>query len=139
MKLSHFDVLIHLKFQACGGYWRAFFIVSLSAQTNMMMLGPMIIVMNWMSAQSKAVENSEEMNNLPYEILLCIAWVMLNVKGTMKAFFMAKFVAKGTTTLHEEMLQRLIKSPMLFYDTVSVGTIINRFVIDMNEGKSTLH
>ena len=105
----------------------------------MMMLGPMIIVMNWMTAQSQAVENSEEMNNLPYEILLCIAWVMLNVKGTMKAFFMAKFVAKGTTTLHEEMLQRLIKSPMLFYDTVSVGTIINRFVIDMNEGKSTLH
>ena len=130
---------MYLIFQASGGYCRAIFIFLLSAQVSMLKLGPMIIVMRWMRAQTYAVENSEEVNNLPYEIILFVAWVMLNVKGTAKAFFMAKFVAKGTATLHEEMLQRLIKSPMLFYDSVSVGAIINRFVIDMNEGKINLH
>ena len=52
-----------------------------------------------------------------------------------KAYYMAKFVTRGTAALHEEMLIRLIKSPMLFYDTVSVGSIINRFVIDFQSSK----
>ena len=99
------------------------------------MLGTTIIVMQWMRAQANAVVNDEEIDNAPYEIGFFSAWIAIIVFGTIKAFYMAKFVTRGTAALHEEMLIRLIKSPMLFYDTVSVGSIINRFVIDLDECK----
>ena len=99
------------------------------------MLGTTIIVMQWMRGQANAIISNEEIDNTPYEIGFFCAWIAINVFGTIKAYYMAKFVTRGTAALHEEMLIRLIKSPMLFYDTVSVGTIINRFVIDLDEGK----
>ena len=99
------------------------------------MLGTTVIVMQWMRAQANSVINNEEIDNMPYEIGFFCTWIAIVVFGTIKAFYMAKFVTRGTAALHEEMLNRLLKSPMLFYDTISVGSIINRFVIDLDEGK----
>ena len=100
------------------------------------MLGTTVIVMQWMRAQANSVINNEEIDNVTYEIGFFCTWIAIVVFGTIKAFYMAKFVTRGTAALHEEMLNRLLKSPMLFYDTISVGSIINRFVIDLDECKS---
>ena len=84
--------------------------------------------------QIKADFYGEAMTNAPFEVAFLCLWLLICLVGISKAYFMAKFLAKGDTVLHEEMVGRLIKSPMLFYDTVSVGSIINRFVIDLDEG-----
>ena len=110
-------------------------ILFLGAVGILLSIGTSILVMAWMRTQIQADYYSEEMENAPFEIAFLCLWLLICLVGVSKAYFMAKFLAKGDTVLHEEMVERLIKSPMLFYDTVSVGSIINRFVIDLDEGK----
>ena len=93
------------------------------------------LLMSWMREQTKSFRDSDEIENTPYEIAFLCIWLSICLLGMTKAYLMAKFLVKGDSVLHERMLDRLIKSPMLFYDTVSVGSIINRFVIDLDEGK----
>ena len=79
-------------------------------------------------------DQNEETNNAPYEIAFLCLWLLICLVEIAKAYCTSRFLARGVSVLHEEMVERLIKSSMLFYDTVSVGTIINRCVIDLDEG-----
>ena len=128
---------ISLKFQSCGGYCGAISILFLGACGILLSIGTAFIIMAWMRDQITTAVNNGEMNNAPYEIAFLCLWLLICLVGITKAYFMSRFLSKGDTVLHEEMVERLIKSPMLFYDTVSVGSIINRFVIDLDEGKSS--
>ena len=126
---------IPLKFQSCGGYCGAISILFLGACGILLSIGTTFMIMAWMRDQITTAVNNGEMNNSPYEIAFLCLWLLICLVGIIKAYFMSRFLSKGDTVLHEEMVERLIKSPMLFYDTVSVGSIINRFVIDLDEGK----
>ena len=126
---------ISLKFQSCGGYCGAISILFLVAFGILLFIGTAFIVMTWMRDQITTAVNNGEINNAPYEIAFLCLWLLICLFGITKAYFMSGFLSNGDAVLHEEMVERLIKSPMLFYDTVSVGSIINRFVIDLDEGK----
>ena len=91
--------------------------------------------MTWMRAQSSANVDGGEVHDIVYEMAFLGIWTCLIGCTLVKAFSLTKFLDKGYTRLHEEMLESLIKSPMLFYDSVSIGSIINRFVKDLDEGK----
>ena len=66
---------------------------------------------------------------LPFTIIL----------GMIKGCSVAKYALSCADSMYHDMLDRLIKSPMSFYDTISVGSIINRFVKDLDEGKLKLN
>lgn len=67
--------------------------------------------------------------------------------GFLNAFFLllgALAMARGTTMaaikLHEGMLQRVLRSPMSFFETTPVGRIMNRFSKDMESvDKELMH
>ena len=100
-----------------------------------------VCLMTWMRAQSLANDPSEHVeeetvyDDIFYEMEFILIWLLVVFFGVLKGLSLAKFLLTGAKTLHDEMLDRLIKSPMSFYDSVSVGSIINRFVKDLDEGK----
>ena len=99
-----------------------------------------VCLMTWMRAQSMANDPNEHhedtgYDDTVYELAFILIWLFVVFFGVLKGLSLAKFLLNGAKTLHEEMLERLIKSPMAFYDSVSIGNIINRFVKDLDEGK----
>ena len=91
--------------------------------------------MTWMRAQSSANVDEGEVHDIVYEMVFLGIWACLNGCTLVKAVALTKYLAKGYERIHEEMLESLIKCPVLFYDTVSIGSIIKRFVKDLDEGK----
>lgn len=49
---------------------------------------------------------------------------LLIFKGTLRA----------SSRLHEELFQKILRSPMKFFDTTPTARILNRFSKDMDEG-----
>jgi len=45
-----------------------------------------------------------------------------------------KFCLKASTTLHDQMCEKLMSSPMRFFDVTPSGQILNRFSKDIDEG-----
>ena len=48
---------------------------------------------------------------------------------------MALLFIKGSSRLHNQMLLRVMYSPMVFFEMTPVGRILNRFSKDMDESK----
>ena len=46
--------------------------------------------------------------------------------------FFAKYTLNAATKLHKTMLQRILRSPMSFFDTTPLGRILNRFSKDID-------
>ena len=102
-----------------------------------------IFLMIWMRAQASTNDPNGQVeetryDDIVYEVFFIVIWLLVVCFGVLKGFSLAKFLMNGAKTLHDEMLDRLIKSPMSFYDSVSVGSIINRFVKDLDEGKLSI-
>ncbi|XP_016117939.1 ATP-binding cassette sub-family C member 5 [Sinocyclocheilus grahami] len=57
-------------------------------------------------------------------LLLKLLRGIVFVKGTMRA----------SSRLHEELFQKILRSPMKFFDTTPTARILNRFSKDMDEG-----
>ena len=57
--------------------------------------------------------------------------------GVIKGFGLAVTLLKGSSKLHNEMLNRIMRAPMSFFDTTPAGRIINRFSKDMDECMET--
>ena len=53
--------------------------------------------------------------------------------GIVKGVSMAIQFLKGSTRMHDAMLKRIMRCPMVFFDTTPAGRIINRFSKDMDE------
>jgi len=45
-----------------------------------------------------------------------------------------KFCLKASTTLHDQMCEKLMSTPMRFFDVTPSGQILNRFSKDIDEG-----
>ncbi|CAG7833092.1 unnamed protein product [Allacma fusca] len=65
--------------------------------------------------------------------------------GAMQAFFsftgtlvMALGTLKSSALFHSDMLNRILRSPMSFFDTTPVGRIVNRFAKDVDVADNTL-
>ena len=59
--------------------------------------------------------------------------------GIIKGISMAIQFLKGSSRMHDSMLRRVMKCPMVFFDTTPTGRIINRFSKDMDESKRLIN
>ena len=65
-------------------------------------------------------------------IHLAILGLMV-VMGLIKGICMAIQFLKGSSRMHDAMVQRLMRCPMVFFDTTPAGRILNRFTKDLDE------
>ena len=54
------------------------------------------------------------------------------------AIIMSLATLKGSSRMHNKMLERVLKSPMSFFDTTPLGRIVNRFAKDVDVCDNTL-
>lgn len=45
---------------------------------------------------------------------------------------------RAASALHDKLFQKVLHSPMAFFDTTPLGRILNRFSRDMDEGKASV-
>ncbi len=58
--------------------------------------------------------------------------------GLIKSFSLAFRFLFGSSVMHDQMLHRIMRSPIAFFDTTPAGTILNRFSKDMDESEHCL-
>ena len=84
------------------------------------------------------IQESQNITNNPnlwyYQLVHGISLVGLVVVGLIKGVMIAHRLLIGSHSLHQSMLEKVIKAPMSFFDTTPAGRILNRFSKDMDEG-----
>ena len=73
-----------------------------------------------------------------YQLVHGISLIVMILVGLIKGFIIAHRLLIGSHTLHQSMLDRVIKAPMSFFDNTPAGRILNRFSKDMDEGEHTV-
>ena len=73
-----------------------------------------------------------------YQLVHGISLIVMIIVGLIKGFIIAHRLLIGSHTLHQSMLDRVIKAPMSFFDNTPAGRILNRFSKDMDEGEHTV-
>lgn len=96
-------------------------------------------LINWANATT-AMKNKQKDSNITlnpdlhmYLIIYAVSTLLIFLFGLLKAFAVGRFMLTGATALHERMFQKVIRSPMSFFDKTPIGRIINRFSKDMDE------
>ena len=81
---------------------------------------------------------SQNISNNPdlwfYQLIHGISLLVLIILGLIKGLLIAYRLLIGSHSLHQSMLERIIKAPMAFFDVTPAGRILNRFSKDMDEG-----
>jgi len=68
-----------------------------------------------------------------YQTVLASTIPALLVVGLLKGFSLTVRTLEGSYKLHNDMLARVVRAPIAFFDRTPVGDIINRFSKDMDE------
>lgn len=68
-----------------------------------------------------------------YQTIHGLSLVVLVLMGFAKGFGMAMALLRGSSRLHQEMLKRVMRCPMSFFDSTPSGRVINRFSKDIDE------
>jgi len=55
------------------------------------------------------------------------------IVGLIKGFALAIMFIRGSTKLHEKMLDSVMRAPLSFFDSTPAGRVLNRFSKDMDE------
>ena len=91
-----------------------------------------------MSFTEAEILESQNISNNPdlwfYQLIHGISLIVLIILGLIKGFVIAHRLLIGSHSLHQSMLERIIKAPMAFFDVTPAGRILNRFSKDMDEG-----
>ena len=70
-----------------------------------------------------------------YQLVHGSSLILMVLVGICKGYGMAKALLKGASYLHEQMLNRVMRCPLSFFDSTPSGRVINRFSKDMDESK----
>ena len=134
--------------QACGGY----FIVLLTFSMLVLNACYQIFVPWWMyswiddlkhvSANHSEMDlflNMTDQNNVlldrnlkRYPIIFLFSIAILLGLTAIQIIFTTTTLMRGSTNIHKEALQHILRSPMVFFDTNPTGRIMNRFSSDMD-------
>lgn len=110
-------------------------LVSLFVVSHALVIAFTRFIGNWAENQSRYYHENEadeyEPYNLYYGLVSGILLTLLISVSYLKALQLNRFLLKTNTELHRRMLDSLIRSKVLFFDTFSVGRILNRFSNDL--------
>ncbi|XP_077988244.1 ATP-binding cassette sub-family C member 5-like [Glandiceps talaboti] len=68
-----------------------------------------------------------------YLIVYNVALIVLIILALFKSLAYVTFTLRASTNMHNEVLTKVFRSPMKFFDTTPSGRIINRFSKDLDE------
>ncbi|XP_008536489.2 ATP-binding cassette sub-family C member 12 isoform X1 [Equus przewalskii] len=136
----------HTYIQASGGYLLSLFTVSLF----LLMIGSSAFGNWWLGLwldKGSQVTCGTRANKSTCEIGAVLAdtgqhvyqWVyagsMVSVLlfGIIKGFIFTKTTLTASSWLHDQVFDKILKSPMSFFDTTPTGRLMNRFSKDMDE------
>ncbi|KAJ8272197.1 hypothetical protein COCON_G00110560 [Conger conger] len=68
-----------------------------------------------------------------YQLMYGMAMLVMIVVGVINGFAFTKFTLRASSTIHENMLKQVLRSPMSFFDTTPIGRTISRFSMDQQE------
>jgi ABC-type multidrug transport system fused ATPase/permease subunit len=71
-----------------------------------------------------------------YQLVYVSIMVLMLLLGVTKGFSLAFRLLHGSTAMHDQMLERVMRSPVAFFDETPAGRILNRFAKDIDESKS---
>eukprot|EP00752_Nemacystus_decipiens_P006704 g6027.t1 len=109
-----------------AGVWQVVLIFMSMAGGQVLVMGVTVWLARW-SRQSE-----EEQDRKRYVIvlaLLAVAAVFVSLFRAVLTFFS---LVRASHRLHDRMLKRVIRAPILFFDSNPVGRILNRFTKDLH-------
>ncbi|KAG8510013.1 Multidrug resistance-associated protein 9 [Galemys pyrenaicus] len=68
-----------------------------------------------------------------YQWVYMASMVSVLVFGVAKGFTFTKTTLMASSSLHDQVFDKILKSPMSFFDTTPTGRLMNRFSKDMDE------
>ncbi|KAM6159981.1 ATP-binding cassette sub-family C member 12 isoform 1-T1 [Erethizon dorsatum] len=68
-----------------------------------------------------------------YQWVYVASMVSMLVFGIIKGFIFTKTMLMASSSLHDRVFDKILKSPMSFFDTTPTGRLMNRFSKDMDE------
>ncbi|CAM9996930.1 unnamed protein product, partial [Ectocarpus fasciculatus] len=109
-----------------AGVWQVVLIFFSMAGGQVLVMGVTVWLARW-SRQSK-----EEQDRSRYVIVLALLTVAAVVVSLFRAVLTFFSLVKASQRLHNRMLKRVVRAPILFFDSNPVGRILNRFTKDMH-------
>ncbi|XP_077165982.1 ATP-binding cassette sub-family C member 12-like isoform X2 [Paroedura picta] len=124
--LSFFMVLLFALMIGCsafGSWWLSFWLEQGSG-------GKCSLAMNTTCNAGSITENPDLHF---YQLIYGMSMVSMIVMSILKGFVFTKTTLKASSTLHNTMFQKILQSPMSFFDATPTGRLMNRFSKDMDE------
>ncbi|CBN77893.1 conserved unknown protein [Ectocarpus siliculosus] len=109
-----------------AGVWQVVLIFFSMAGGQVLVMGVTVWLARW-SRQSE--EEQDRSRNVIVLALLTAAAVVVSLFRAVLTFFS---LVKASHRLHDRMLKRVVRAPVLFFDSNPVGRILNRFTKDMH-------
>jgi len=89
-----------------------------------------VALSDWSSVPT--VNGTQDMKNKNYYLSIYAYFgISQSVMSMMITIVMSMALLKASRTLHNNMLSRIMKAPMSFFDTTPIGRIVNRFSSDV--------
>ena len=130
VEIKSVKLAIYIYYMKSGGYilgiacfFAYFFFESFQVGSN--------IWLSLWSDDEMAAYNIDTRNM--YLIIYGLLGMMQSVFIYVAVMLVTFAAVKASTVLHYDLLKRILKSPMSFFDTTPVGRIVNRFSKDMDE------
>lgn len=96
----------------------------------------------WLSIWSSDSETDELSTDDLLKTLRLIVYAILGglqcLSVLLASLALSRGAVRAANRLHERLLERVIHSPMVFFDTTPIGRIVNRFAKDIDVVDSTL-
>lgn len=87
----------------------------------------------------KNLENGSNKNALKFNLIYLSLGILASCLSSTKDLIIYTYLGiNGSTNIHEEMIKRVIRSPMNFFERTPVGRIMNRFTNDISKIDQTL-
>ncbi|CBN77890.1 multidrug resistance-associated protein-like protein [Ectocarpus siliculosus] len=109
-----------------AGVWQVVLIFFSMAGGQVLVMGVTVWLARW-SRQSE--EEQDRSRNVIVLALLTAAAVVVSLFRAVLTFFS---LVKASHRLHNRMLKRVVRAPVLFFDSNPVGRILNRFTKDVH-------
>ncbi|XP_025017040.1 canalicular multispecific organic anion transporter 1 isoform X2 [Tetranychus urticae] len=96
----------------------------------------------WLTEWSEDAEDPTKLNDTSLRLYRLSVYAVLGIGSSIMIFINATIIAmaflNGATWIHNQMLNKMIRAPMSFFDTTPMGRILNRFTKDIDNADTTI-